>query len=97
MSGEDGGGKEPGGNDRGTLGGERKAEKMGRRQRERGREGGRDRQRRAEEGREMKGNLIDEKEEQEKGVAVRERSTLETKKCRAGPSERHKRDFRGIL
>lgn len=39
----------------------------------------------------MKGNLIDEKEEQEKGVAVRERSTLETKKCRAGPSERHGR------
>lgn len=37
----------------------------------------------------MKGNLIDEKEEQEKGVAVRERSTLETTKCRAGPSERH--------
>lgn len=37
----------------------------------------------------MKGNLIDEKEEQEKGVAVRERSTLETKKCRARPSERH--------
>lgn len=46
-----------------------------------------DRQRRAEEGRKMKGNLIDEKEEQEKGVAVRERSTLETKKCRARPSE----------
>ncbi len=38
----------------------------------------------------MKGNLIDEKEEQEKGVAVRERSTLETKKCRARPSERHR-------
>lgn len=37
----------------------------------------------------MKGNLIDEKEEQEKGVAVRERHTLETKKCRARPSERH--------
>lgn len=37
----------------------------------------------------MKGNLKDEKEEQEKGVAVRERSTLETKKCRAAPSERH--------
>lgn len=37
----------------------------------------------------MKGNLIDEKEEQEKGVAVRERGTLETKKCRARPSERH--------
>lgn len=37
----------------------------------------------------MKGNLIDEKEEQEKGVAVGERSTLETKKCRARPSERH--------
>lgn len=36
----------------------------------------------------MKGNLIDEKEEQEKGVAVRERSTLETKKCRAAPSEK---------
>ena len=44
---------------------------------------------RAEEGRKMKGNLIDEKEEQEKGVAVRERSTLETKKCRLWPSERH--------
>lgn len=37
----------------------------------------------------MKGNLIDEKEEQEKVVAVRERGTLETKKCRARPSERH--------
>lgn len=37
----------------------------------------------------MKGNLIDEKEKQGKGVAVRERSTLETTKCRAGPSERH--------
>lgn len=37
----------------------------------------------------MKGNLIDEKEEQEKGVAVKERSTLETKKCGARPSERH--------
>lgn len=37
----------------------------------------------------MKGNLMDEKEEQEKGVAVRERSTLETAECRAGPSERH--------
>lgn len=39
-------------------------------------------------GREMKGNLIDEKEEQEKGVAVRERSTSESEKCRAGPSQR---------
>lgn len=38
----------------------------------------------------MKGNLIDEKEEQEKVVAVRERGTLETKKCRTRPSERHK-------
>lgn len=40
-------------------------------------------------GEEMKGNLIDEKEEQEKGVADRDRSTLETKKCRARPSEGH--------
>ncbi len=60
------------------------------RKRERERRGWRDRRRRAEEGRKMKGNLIDEKEEQEKGVAVRERSTLETKKCRARPSERHR-------
>lgn len=41
----------------------------------------------------MKGNLIDEKEEQEKGVAVRE-STLETKKCRAAPSEK-RQGFQG--
>lgn len=63
-----------------------------------GRGGGQcDRHRQAEEGRKIKGNLIDEKEEQEKGVAVRERSTLETRKCRAGLSERHGGDFRGIL
>lgn len=44
-------------------------------EREREREGGVgcDRQRRAEEGRKMKGNLMDEKEEQEKGVAVRKK------------------------
>lgn len=86
ASGEDRGGKKQGGNDRGTLGRGTEAERW--RERER-RGGGRDRQRRAEKGRKMKGNLIDEKEEQEKGVAVRERSTLETKKCRARPSERH--------
>ena len=62
---------------------------MEREKEKRGGGGGCDRQRQAEEGRKMKGNLIDEKEEQEKGVAVRERSTLETKKCRARPSERH--------
>lgn len=38
----------------------------------------------------MKGNLIDEKEEQEKGVAFRERSTLEGEKCRARPSVRRR-------
>lgn len=71
ASGEDRGGKKQGGNDRGTLGRETEAERW----REREREGGAgcDRQRRAEEGRKMKGNLMDEKEEQEKGVAVRKK------------------------
>lgn len=91
ASGKDRGGKKPGGNDRGTLGRKGEAERC-----ERG-WGQCDRHRQAEEGRKIKGNLIDEKEEQEKGVAVRERSTLETRKCRAGLSERHGGDFRGIL
>lgn len=68
------------------------------RQRDRGntkkKGGGHDRRRRAEKGERMKCNLIDEKEKQEKGVAVRERNTLETMKCRAAET---RRDFRAIL
>lgn len=74
-----------------SEGGRKTGGRRKRRERERG---CCDRQRRAEEGKKMKGNLIDEKEEQEKGVAVRERSTLETRKCRAAPSEK-RQGFQG--
>lgn len=45
----------------------------------------------------MKGNMKDEKEEQEKGAAVRKRNTLETNTTGTGPSERNEGDFRGIF
>lgn len=45
----------------------------------------------------MKSNLIDEKEEQEKGVAVTDRSTLRRKRCRPGPLERDGRGLRSFL
>lgn len=49
-----------------------------------------DRQRRAEEGRRMKGNLIDEKRSKRKEWLPEKGSTSEAKKCRARPSERHR-------